>query len=116
MAATLTKTAGPEGLALGMKIATYSVLLDTTHLTAGEAIDISADFSRVHFALCGANDTLADHGYKFDIIHPGAGTDVTSTNVLVSAFWSNNTAQVFANAGGEDLSGVGELQVLIIGI
>ena len=117
--ATATLTSGPNNLGPNMKVATYSVALDSSYAAAtGEAIDISGEFDYVHFAACGANDTLADNLKKYDIIHPGAGTAVTSTNVLVTVNWSADGTDgedfvTFTNGG--NLSAIGELQVVVIG-
>lgn len=119
MAATVTKTAGPTAIGAGLKMATYSVLLDSSYpASTGEAIDISGEFTYVHYASCGANDTLADNLKKYDIIHPGAGTAVTSSNVLITVNWSADGTDgedfvTFTNGGS--LASVGELQVLVIG-
>jgi len=95
-------------------MATYSAALDTAHASGGEAIDISDDFTEVHNAVCGANDTDADNYRKYDIIHPGAGTAVSSSNVLITACYSSNTEEDFTEITG-DLTTVGELQICIIG-
>jgi len=119
MSATCTLTAGPNNLGPNMKIATYSVLLDSSYpATTGEAIDISGEFDYVHYAACGANDTLADNLKKYDVIHPGAGTAVTSSNVLITVNWSADGTDgedfiTFTNGGS--LAAIGELQVVVIG-
>lgn len=117
--ATATLTSGPNNIGPGMKIATYSVLLDSSYAAStGEAIDISGEFDYVHFASCGANDTLADNLKLYGVLHPGAGTAVTSSNVLITVNWSADGTDgedfiTFTNTG--DLSTVGELQVVVIG-
>ncbi len=116
---TLTKTSGPNFIGPDMKVATYSLLLDSVYpASTGEAIDISADFKEVHYAACGANDTLADNLKKYDIIHPGAGTTVSSSNVLVTVNWSadgTNGEDFITFSDGCDLSAIGELQILVMG-
>ncbi len=115
MAATCTLTAGPTAIGAGLKMATYSVLLDTATASGGEAIDISGEFTYMHFGVCGANDTAADNYVgKLDLIHPGAGTAVSSSNVLVTACESSDTNEPFTEFTG-NLATVGELQVMIIG-
>jgi hypothetical protein len=94
----------------------YKLALDSSYPTGGEVIDISGDFSNVFAVLVGGNDTLADCGYVFQAVHPGAAVAVSSTNVKITAHWSGATGAVlpeFTNAG--DLSAVGELQILVIG-
>ena len=118
MAVTLTKTSGPNNLGPNQKIATYTLLFDSSYPTGGEAIDLSGDFDYVYAVVCAGNDTAADNGYKFSAIHPGATTAVTSTNVLIQAHWSPNATNgevfsEFTNTG--NLSAVGALQIMVVG-
>jgi len=116
MAATLTKIAGPTAIGPGLKLATYTVAMDSSYPTGGEAIDLTGEFTYVYAVICGGNDTAADNDYIFRSIYPGATTAVTSSNVLIHAHWSGTAgAKVdeFTNTG--NLSAVGGLTVTVIG-
>lgn len=118
MAATLTKTGGPSAIGAGFKMATYTVALDSSYPTGGEAIDLTGEFTYVLAVICGGNDTAADNGYTFRALHPGATTAVTSSNVLIQAHWDGDPAADTTNpevANTTDLSAVGALQILVIG-
>lgn len=116
MAIAKNTIVGPNNICPGVKIAVYQISFDTSYPTGGEALDFSGDFDFVYGIVPGGNDTLADNGYSFAGILPGATTAVNSTNCKVSVHWSNNTAQAlaeFTNTG--DLSAVGQLTLIVIG-
>jgi hypothetical protein len=117
MAATLTKVAGPCSIG-SMKIATYTMLFDSSYPTGGEAIDLTGEFDYVYQVICGANDTAADNAKTYRAIFPGASTAITSSNVLIQAHWSADGTDgedfvEFTNTG--DLSAVGSLCITVIG-
>jgi len=114
MAATATKLRGPD-VAGGCFEAIYEVQLDTSHAANGEAIDLTDDFSYIYSASCEAVEAVADAGYQFTVKIPGNGVAVASDNVLILAHQSNNTAQAFDEADTVDLSGVGELRLVVKG-
>jgi hypothetical protein len=115
MAATLTKTAGPEAIGPGLKMATYSVAFDTAQLTGGEAINLTGEFDYVCFATCGGNDTAADNGYIARVVCPAASTAVTSSNVLIQLLWNGgDSGEVMLEFTG-NASAIGAMQLLVIG-
>ncbi len=101
---------GPE-----LYLATYDVLLDTTDATGIMTIDLTADFSTLTFAVCGGNDTLADNGWKYDVITPGFGVALTSSNVEISVYGAGTAGAILDVAASETLTSVGVLQLLVIG-
>jgi hypothetical protein len=115
MAATLTKTAGPEPMCNGLKVATYSILFDTAQATGGEAIDLTGEFDYVCFATCGGNDTAADNGYIARVVCPSASTAVTSSNVLIQLLWNGgDSGEVMLEFTG-NASSIGAMQLLVMG-
>jgi hypothetical protein len=119
--ATLTTVVKPSALCPGLKIAVYSLAFDSSYPTGGEAVDISADFTKVYAVLPGGNDTLADNGYSFAGLFTRTAT-VSSSNVLITVNWEKNPA----DAGGADipfpeftdtgnLSAVGQLTFTVLG-
>ena len=116
MAATATKV-GDMGYMAGVgAFQQYTILLDTSFAAGGEAIDLTADFSQFSFAVCGANNADADNRYLFKSVHPGLGTAATSSNFLISASQSNSSEAPLDEANTVDLSSVGELNLLVIGL
>ena len=118
MAATCTLVAGPNNLGPDMKVATYTIVMDTSYATGGEAIDLTGEFDYISYCAVGANDTAADNLYEFDVIAPSASTTVTSSNVLIYASWSptgtsGEVFKEFTNTG--DLSSIGALQLIVVG-
>lgn len=118
MAATATKIAGPTAIGPGLKQAFYTVLLDSSYPTGGEAIDLTADFTYVYgFTFCG-NDTSADNGYLYQGLLPAVTTAATSSNTLIQAFWGTaEDDEAFREvANTTDLSSVGTLRLLVTGV
>jgi len=115
MAATLTKTSGPEAICNGMKMATYAVAFDTAQATGGEVINLTGEFDYVSFISCGGNDTAADNGYIFRPVCPAYATAVTTSNVLIQILWNGgDSGEVMLEFTG-NASAVGVLQLLVIG-
>ena len=115
MAATVTKDAG-ETVLPGLGVCfTFKVLLDTSFAAGGEAIDLTDYVSNIKCAWVGGVDANADAAYAYNIVYPAYATAVTSSNVLISAYQSNNTVEALDEANTVDLSGVGALQIVVIG-
>lgn len=119
MAATVTKIATPAPIGNGMKIGVFSVALDNSYPSGGEAIDLTDYFDYVYSVSIGGNDTLADNQYKFDALLPGATTALTSSNLLITAYWDPadaGAAEAFDEVtAATDLSAVGALAITVIG-
>ena len=92
MAVTLTKIAGPSVICANFKIAQYEAAWDTDYTTGGDSIDLTDDFTYVYQSLPGANDTLADNGYKIGAVWPGADTAATSSNCTLTIHWQEDPA------------------------
>jgi hypothetical protein len=114
MTATLTKIA--EGIGALGRECVYDVAFTSTYPVAGEPINLTADFDEIIAAQVGYADAIADHGYKFDVIGPDWGTEITSTNVLLVAHYSGTASAVLnAVTDATDLTGVGNLRIHVIG-
>ena len=121
MACTATLMNGPGVLpGLGL-LSTYKVLMDTSSLVTGEPIDLTGVYSEIDAISIGGSDAIADNAYLYGIVLPSDGTAITSTTVLVSVYQSpaktgaTEAAEAFAAANAVDLSGVGELRLLVVG-
>lgn len=117
MAVTLTKLAGPYPVG-STKEAIYTLAFDNNYPTGGEAIDLSGDFDYVWWIGTGGNDTLADNGHLFQAVLPAPATAASSSNTLISVFWSADGTDgesfiEFTNTG--DLSAVGTLRLCVKG-
>jgi len=121
MAATATKIAGPTVVPGKGVEYSFSVLMDTVYATGGEAIDLTDYFKYVYGGTVDGVDAVADFGYRYGVVGPGRTTEVTSSNVKISAFQSpahnaaTTSATALTDATGADLSGVGALIVTIWG-
>lgn len=115
MAITATKISSGKVDGLG-HIATYRLLLDDSWLAVGEAVDLTGDFTEIHAAFCSSATVVGNHAYKFDVVHPAAGTAIAAGTVLVSAYYSTDAAGAFtAVPDATDLSAVVELRLTVIG-
>ena len=113
--ATVTKLRGPGIIGgLGAEMI-FEVLLDTSMEATGEPIDLTSYFKYIYSADCQAVEATADAAYQFTVVIPDSATAVTSTNIVIMAHQSNNTAQAFDVANAVDLSGVGELRLIVVG-
>lgn len=116
MAASVTKIAGP-GIVGGVgALMLFEVGLDTSFAAGGEAIDLTDYFKYIKSAKVGAVEANADDAYKFGVVVPDPATAVTSSNVLITAYQSNNTVESFDEANTVDLSSVGELRLEVWGL
>ena len=114
MSVTATKVAGPAVKSgLGVEYV-FSLLLDSAHASGGEVIDLTSYFGYLYTATIGTTDAAADQVYKFGIVIPSAGTAVSSSNVLVTAHYSNADEGAMVEVTG-DLSAVGELTLTAVG-
>jgi len=115
MAAVVTKVAGPNVKSgIGSEII-FSVALDSSYATGGEPIDLTDWFGYIHAATVGGSSVYADQGYKFSVQIPAAGTEITSSNVLITAHHSSGADAVMNPADAEDLSTVVELALTVVG-
>lgn len=117
MAVTVTTIVPPCNLAPKLKMAVYQCLLDSAHVTGGEAIDLTGDFDYIYAAWAGGNDTAADnYTVKLDVVVPAPATAVTASNVLITACWSadGTDGEAFVENTG-DLSAIGQLSIVVIG-
>lgn len=118
MSVTLTKVAGPTAVGAGLKIAQYTCAFDSSYPTGGEGLDLTGEFTYVYSILPGGNDTLADNGYLFQAVLPAPTTATSSTNTLMSIFWSadGTDGEVFVEfTNGGNPSAVGQLSLTVIG-
>lgn len=72
----------------------YSITPDNSWLAAGEVLDLSADFSEIYWASFGGSKAI--NGYKMELIIPDDGTDVSASNVKVTAHRSAGSAAAMA--------------------
>jgi len=121
MAATATLISGPAPVdGLGV-CSTWKVLLDSSFEATGEPIDLTAYYSEIHSASIAGVDAYADAAYIYNVQVPSDGTAISSSTVLITAYASNAddggsvTLGPFSTATGEDLSGVGELRLFVVG-
>ena len=115
--ATATKLGGPTAVGPGLKVASYSVLMDSSYPTGGEAIDFSADFTNIYGISFGGNDTSADNTYVFAALLPAPATTVSSSNTLIQVFLGGTTDAVMEEEGNTtDLSTIGTLRCFVWGI
>ena len=110
MAITVVKDQGPVCM-IGVKMATYNLALDNSWLAAGEAIDLTGEFTYVLNATIGAVDAIADAAVKFELIFDSDAV-ITSSNVLVGAYVTSTDTAV---ADAVDLSSIGELRLTVWG-
>jgi len=118
MSATVTTIVAPYFAGPNCKKAIYSVLLDDSYPTGGEAIDLTADFDYVFGVAILGNDTAADNGYVIAADLPGSTTALSASNLLLTAFWVDTTtdgaplAEVTATT---NLSAIGALMIEVSG-
>jgi hypothetical protein len=111
MAITATQIVGPESICPGLKVAVYSLALDSSWLAAGEAIDLTTDFDYIYAASVQMADAIADLAYKFDLVCDYAAA-ITSSNVKLAAYVTSTDTAV---ANAVDLSAVGKLTLIVFG-
>jgi hypothetical protein len=118
MAVTMTLVSSAV-IAPSLKLAVYDVVFDNSYPTGGEPLAaIASTFSKVFAILPGGNDTLADNGMVFQAILPAPTVAVSTTNVLMSVFWSadgTDGESLIEFTNGGDLSAVGQLSIVVIG-
>jgi hypothetical protein len=122
MTATATIIQGPGVVAgLGL-ISTWKVLMDSSSLVTGEPIDLTSVYSSVSALSVAGTDAVGDNVYLYNTVLPTDGTDISSSTVLVSASQSDThtgstvAAKAFAICDGVNLSTVGELRLIAIGL
>jgi len=123
MTTTLTTIIQPANMVPGLKVAVYSIAFDTVYPTGGEAIDLSADFTKIYAIVPGGNDTLADNGYKFTALFTHTATPSASNTLLTC--WVNydpggggaaDRVDIEAIATGiKDLSAIGAFCFMVFG-
>lgn len=114
MAITMVKKSGPSVVPGIGHMAIYKLTPDASWLAAGEAIDLTDDFSEVHAALIGGCTVI--NGYKMDVIVPEDGTDIGAATVLVTAHRSAGSAAAMAAVPDTtDLSGLVEIRLVVYG-
>lgn len=117
MAGTLTLIAGPSAVGPGQKVAIYSCAMSASYATGGEPMDFTGEFSEVHALMFAGNDTSADNAYQFNALLPAAGTAATSTNTLLQVFLGGTTNAILEEEGnGTDLSSIGDMRLVVIGV
>ncbi len=117
MAATSSSlTFGPHAFGPGLKMAIYTFVGGATGwLAAGNAIDMTGEFSEIVAAWTAGVNAVADDVYKFTAVFPKA-TTVTSSNVLMSIYYSNGSGGAMTVVpDATDISAVGQVQVVVIG-
>ena len=117
MTVTPTLIAGPFNFGPKLKIAVYQTALDGAHATGGEVVDLTAEFDFIYAAWAAGNDTAADNGLaKLDFVLPAPGTAVSSTNVLITNYWSadGTDGEAFKENTGS-MSTVGQLSLVVVG-
>lgn len=110
-------TEGPIAMGPKVKMAVYTFVGGATGwLAAGNAIDMSGEFTQIYAAYpCGV-DTVADHGYKWGVVFPLA-TTITSSNVLFTGHFSKGAEGVMTVlADATDVSAVASVQIMVFGI
>jgi hypothetical protein len=118
MAVTATRlmetNLGPYG-----KMAVYNVPLGAAWTGAGETCDLTDDFERIYFATIQPDTAAGSAAVSLDLIVPAVGTDLTATNVLVTAKRCLTAgapgAGAFDNCNGADLSGIATTRLLVVG-
>jgi hypothetical protein len=118
MALTITEVSGAgEAVLAGMGIAkVYEVTPDSSWLAVGEVMaDLADDFSEIFFASFGGRKAIG--GFVCDVIIPDPGTDVSATNVKMTAHYSTDAAgEMTAVPDATDLSvKCAKLRMLVIG-
>jgi hypothetical protein len=122
MTTTVTTVKKVAAVGPGLLRGVYSILLDSSYPTGGEAVDLTTDFDYVYGMSFISNDTLADNGYKWGCLVPAPGTAATSTNVLITCHWEKNPADggganipfpEFTDTG--NLSAIGQLMFIAWG-
>ncbi len=117
MTVTNTLIAGPFNMGPKLKIAVYQCALDTAHATGGEVVDLTGEFDFIYAAWVAGNDTASDNGLgKFDFVLPTATTAVSSSNVLITNYWSpdGTDGEAFKENTG-DVAVVGQMSYVVIG-
>ena len=89
MALSVTKLVGPY-VNGGVHEAIFNVTPDDSWLAAGEALDLTDYFSEIYAIEVGGSKVIA--GYKVGFIIPDSGTDISSSNVLMTAHYSTDAA------------------------
>lgn len=114
MTITLVKKSGPSVVPGVGHMAIYKLTPDDSWLAAGEAIDLTDDFSEIHAALIGGCTVI--NPYKMDVIVPADGTDIAAGTVLVTAHRSAGSAAAMAAVpNATDLSGLAEVRLVVFG-
>lgn len=119
--ATLTKLAGPSALGPGVKMVVYQADLATDgyYAAGGIPVDMSDDFDKIFSVSPAGVDTLADGGVVIVPILPAPSVAVSSSNVKLAAFWSADGTDgeplKELAAAAQDLEGIGQLSLVVIG-
>ena len=119
MAVTLTKVSEKVD-GLGTTIL-FSAALDTSFVSGGEPLDLTAYFSKFYGGVCKGVDAVADAVYVFEIVGPGRTVAVTSTNVLLQVLQAPSqtgataAAKALSEATSVNLSSIGALMLELTG-
>ena len=114
-------TAATPTLISGLNIAgdcymgIFSLALDTTDNTGIQTVDLTDWFSYLYIGVIGDNDTLADNGYKYQMILPSSATAITDTNVSVSVHQSDDAVDPLDAVASAGLTAVGALKIIVWG-
>lgn len=114
MAITVTAKSGMAILQNIGAMKIYDLTLDASWLEAGEAIDLTDDFSTIIDIKIGGQ--VAGIGANFQIKQPEDGEAVTASNVVLMAYYSTDAAGLHtAVPDTTDLSGINPLTITVIG-
>ena len=114
MPITVAKKGG-QGIIGGYgAIQDYDLTLDNSWLAAGEAIDLSDDFATVDSIQI--SGVVAGIGVNFMAQIPASGVAVTSSNVVLMAYWSTDaTGAMTAVPNTTDLQACNPLTITVKG-
>ena len=92
----------------------YDLTIPTSWTAAGVAVDLSADFATIDSISIGG--VVAGIGVMFQPQIPASGVAVTSSNVVLLAYWSSATAiEMTAVPDATDIDACTPLTITVIG-
>lgn len=113
-ASTVHRPVMVEGLE--KKTAQYSLQLPSSWPVAGQAWDLTDDFTYISGFEILSGDAYTDGEVVLECIGPGVATAITSSNVLIAAHWGGGAgAALDATADTTDLSGMANMIVEVTG-
>jgi hypothetical protein len=106
---------GGQGILGGYgAIQDYDLTLDDSWLAAGKAVDLSDDFATIDSIQ--VSGVVAGIGVNFMAQIPASGVAVTSSNVLIMAYWSTDaTGAMTAVPDTTDLQACNPLTITVKG-